>query len=206
MTTDMVSTYIVFSGPLDKLMPEAHRREYYETDHLWFPRRVCEEHKMDFVDTRCKGDVRSDEGQPCCTSVQHYDQRTPGLFKEEFSGDGMVVLNSETYYCWRKQDANKYSSKGLSMITNTLNKGHFMTMVMVKKSIFGKNRSFVKKDGMCRIYEHVACFHSNRNKRMVWAQWLWTCKQQAGVVSCLVVCTPTGELGHPEDKVFQKLW
>ena len=68
-----------------------------------------------------------------------------GLFKEEFSGDGVVVLNSKTYYCWRKQDANKHSSKGLSMITNTLSKGHFTSMAMVKKFISRKKRKLCQK-------------------------------------------------------------
>ena len=48
------------------------------------------------------------------------------------------------------------------MMTNTLNKGHFTPMMMVKKSFCGKNRSFVNKDGMFRIYEHMANCYSNR--------------------------------------------
>jgi hypothetical protein len=27
-----------------------------------------------------------------------YDKRTPGLFKTEFTGDGMIALCSKTYY------------------------------------------------------------------------------------------------------------
>ena len=52
------------------------------------------------------------------------------------------------------------------MITNTLNKGHLTSIVMVKKSISGKNRSFDKKDGMFRIYKQekadLSYFYGNR--------------------------------------------
>jgi hypothetical protein len=38
-----------------------------------------------------------------------------GLFKEEFIGEGIVSLNSKTYYCWSEnEDDDKYRSKGLS--------------------------------------------------------------------------------------------
>jgi hypothetical protein len=30
-----------------------------------------------------------------------YDKRTPGLFKTEFTGDGMIVLCSKTYF-WKR--------------------------------------------------------------------------------------------------------
>ena len=31
-----------------------------------------------------------------------YDKRTPGLFKTEFTGDGMIALCSKTYFCYCK--------------------------------------------------------------------------------------------------------
>ena len=150
MDTD--SGYMALSGPLDDLVPEDKRREYYETYDQWFPRRACEEHKKDFVESRCRGEAWSDEGRQCCKSVQRYDRRTPGLFKEEFSGDGVVALNSKTYFCW-KEETVKYSSKGLSKRTNTLTKEHFVSVLKTRESVCGKNRGFVKKDGMLRTYE-----------------------------------------------------
>ena len=69
VTMDTDSAYMALSGPMDKLVPEACRREYYETYHLWFRRRACEEHKKDFVDTRCGGEVWSDGGQVSCMGV-----------------------------------------------------------------------------------------------------------------------------------------
>ena len=67
MDTD--SAYIALSEPLDKLVPEARRREYYKTYHQWFPRKACEEHKKDFVDAGCRGEVWSNEGWACCISI-----------------------------------------------------------------------------------------------------------------------------------------
>jgi hypothetical protein len=40
------------------------------------------------------------EMEPCCRRVNKYNNRMPGLFKEEFIGEGIVSLNSKTYYCW----------------------------------------------------------------------------------------------------------
>ena len=47
-----------------------------------------------------------------------YDEKTPGLFKTEWDGDGMVALNSETYYCRDSQGQDKLSSKGLQKEAN----------------------------------------------------------------------------------------
>jgi hypothetical protein len=33
-----------------------------------------------------------------------YDKRTPVLFKEEYSGNGIIALCSKTYYCFGKED------------------------------------------------------------------------------------------------------
>ena len=62
----------------------------------------------------------------------------------------MVALNSKTYYCWREEGTNKYSSKGLSKRTSALGKEHFVSVLKTRESISGKNRGFVKKDGMLR--------------------------------------------------------
>jgi len=40
-----------------------------------------------------------------------YDERTPGLFKVEFEGNGAIALCSKAYYVW-SDDKFKYSSKG----------------------------------------------------------------------------------------------
>ena len=43
-----------------------------------------------------------------------YDNRTAGLFKTEFTGDGMICLSSEFYYCLGEPNkSNKFSCKGV---------------------------------------------------------------------------------------------
>ena len=60
---DTVSAYMALLRPLDNLVPKDKRREYYETYHQWFSRRVCKQNKKDFVDARCRGEVWRDEGR-----------------------------------------------------------------------------------------------------------------------------------------------
>ena len=64
-----------------------------------------------------------------------------------------AVMNSKTYYCWREEGTDKYSSKSLSKRTNALDKKHFASVLKTKESISGKSRGFVKKDELLRTYE-----------------------------------------------------
>ena len=70
-------------------------RESYENEKkLWFPRTDTE------------------------TNIK-YDTRTPGLFKAEFSGDGMVCLCLKLYRCLGDQNyKDKFSSKGVQKNNN----------------------------------------------------------------------------------------
>ena len=78
----------------------------------------------------------------CCASVLRHDTRTPGLFKVEFEGDGMVTLNSKTYCCW-SDNACKYSSKGVSKSTTRFSKDDFASALKDNKVVHGTNRGFV---------------------------------------------------------------
>ena len=40
-----------------------------------------------------------------------FDKREPGLFKEEYSGDGIIALSSKLYFCFGT-NGDKFSSKG----------------------------------------------------------------------------------------------
>ena len=64
----------------------------------WFPRVACGNHQAEFMETTCMG--KTWQMYECCKKIYKYDQRTPGLFKEEFYGEGIVALNSKTYCCW----------------------------------------------------------------------------------------------------------
>ena len=89
----------------------------------------------------------------CCVAVHKYDQRTPGLFKDEFKGSGIISLNSKTYYCWSDDDDDsKYRSKGLSKKQNTLTRQQFMSVLTDKVKVNGTNKGFVFKDGSMFTY------------------------------------------------------
>jgi len=84
----------------DVIKPDVHQRYQMEKKN-WFPRTDTPEHTA-------------------------YDKRTPGLFKTEFTGDGMIALCSKTYFCFGAED--KFSCKGVNRKTNDINKGTYMDM------------------------------------------------------------------------------
>ena len=66
----------------------------------------------------CRGSFKADAKsnffpRTCCSTHKKYDEREPGLFKEEFRCTGMLCLCSKTYCCYdNKSDKFKFSSKG----------------------------------------------------------------------------------------------
>jgi hypothetical protein len=79
-----------------------------------------------------------------------YDKRTPGLFKTEFTGDGMIALCSKTYFCFVAED--KSSSKGVNRKTNDIHKGSYMDVLLIKQSGSGTNRGFRVVDNKMHTY------------------------------------------------------
>lgn len=78
MDTD--SAYIAISGEsIEHLVKLELRAEFEKNKFSWFPTTDTQEHAT-------------------------YDKRTPGLFKVEWEGDGIVALCSKTYYCWGTKD------------------------------------------------------------------------------------------------------
>jgi hypothetical protein len=72
--TDTDSYYMAISTlSFDDVIKSDMKEQYRRERHLWFPRPDTPEHKA-------------------------YDKRKPGLFKEEFSGTGIISLCSKTYY------------------------------------------------------------------------------------------------------------
>ena len=69
-----------------------------------------------------------------------FDKRTPGLFKVEFVGDGMVALCSKTYYAFGEQ--NKASCKRLNKCLNNITKEKFLQVLSSRQSGGGLNRGF----------------------------------------------------------------
>ena len=79
-----------------------------------------------------------------------YDKRTPGLFKEEYSGDGIIALCSKTYYCFGKEE--KFICKGISKRTNQITKDKYMDVLLSKKSGSSTNRGFRSMDNQVFTY------------------------------------------------------
>jgi len=114
MDTD--SAYMALSAPtLEEVIKPDMLEEYHREKHLWFPRTDTPEHAA-------------------------HDKRTPGLFKIEWQGQGMVGLCSKCYYCFGFSD--KVSCKGLNKRQNAIGKDNFMQVLQTKKPGSGTNRGF----------------------------------------------------------------
>ena len=84
---------------------------------------------------------------------KQYDKRTPGLFKEEFNGVGMVCLNSKVYHIWSDKEVEgevltKTSCKGVQKKRNKLVRDDFLEMIKnPRKDHYVENAGFIR-DGL----------------------------------------------------------
>ena len=165
MDTD--SAYMgLSSDSLDSIVRPHLRSQFYEEYPKWFPRQACPLHTTQYITSKLSGDQW--KPMECCKMVCKHDQRTPGLFKEEFSGDGIIALNSKTYYCWNNSiDEHKHSSKGLSKKTNNLQLKTYFDVLQTRESFSGINKGFVVKNGQTYTYNQLRTgltyFYANRN-------------------------------------------
>ena len=72
-----------------------------------------------------------------------WDKRTPGKFKAEFVGRGMICLNSKVYCIWSDDDV-KSSCKGAQKKRNELIKDHFLDVLTTQKPKNVENAGFMK--------------------------------------------------------------
>jgi len=152
MDTD--SAYMALSAPLHLTVRKELRRQFWEEYGDWFPAPFCQEHKEEFVRVKMEeyqgGPVWTPES--CCKKRLKHDARTPGLFKEEFSGAGIVALNSKTYVCWERESV-KYSSKGLSKATNSFGPSDYLGVLDGCRSVTGVNKGFVTHQNRTYTYK-----------------------------------------------------
>jgi hypothetical protein len=150
MDTD--SNYMALSAPLFDIIHPHLRHEFFNNYGKWFPRLVCDYHHNEFISTMLE--KKTWKMDQCCLKINKYDQRTPGLFKEEFKGIGIISLNSKTYFCWTEDpEHNKYRSKGLSRHQNHLTQNQFMTVLKNKDNYnqWRKSRIFQEKRGRSHL-------------------------------------------------------
>ena len=127
MDTD--SAYIAIAGPsVDSLVKPELRAEFQKDKFNWFPRTDTPENKA-------------------------YDKRTPGLFKEEWSGEGIIGLSSKTYYCFGSYD--KFSCKGVNKACNDINKEKYLNVLLTKQSSSGLDKGFRVVNNSMYTYEQV---------------------------------------------------
>lgn len=172
MSTDTDSNYCAFSDELEYTVRPELLDQFLEEYDRWFVTPFCPDHKEMY--SECVKRRVSWSPPPCCVRVKKYSNRTPGLFKEEFKGSGMVALNAKTYFCWkddedldaafgkptddaknqarRQAGASKYSSKGVSKRTNKLTREQYLRVLKTGSVVKGVNRGFIRKDGKTFTY------------------------------------------------------
>ena len=148
MDTD--SAYIAIADKnIERLVKPHLKEQFYEEWNQWLPAEACLAHHQDYVRTK----LEDKEWQPhsCCVQKKKFDKRTPGLFKIEWEGTGMVGLCSKTYYGWGDK-TNKCSTKGISKKHNQLDKKQFLKVLMTKQSAGGINVGFQVKNNTVYTY------------------------------------------------------
>ena len=143
MDTD--SLYFAVSKPcLDDVIQD--KPGFYRAFREWFPSPACDEHYNSFVASKCLGETWSPH-HPCCVQRLKDDKRTPGLFKLEYEGDGIVGLCSKTYICFSQDNSeNKLAMKGLNKNLNPFNKDRYLDVLKSRQSGKGTNIGF-RSDG-----------------------------------------------------------
>ena len=141
MDTD--SAYIAISGEcLEDLVKPEMMHEFELDKSNWFPRTDTAEHAK-------------------------YDKRTPGLFKVEWEGNGIISLCSKTYYCFG-DEKDKFSCKGVNKKNNVINKDKYLDVILSKRSGSGVNRGFrVMNNKMCTYIQVKNAFSYFYPKRKV---------------------------------------
>ena len=156
MDTD--SAYMAISGEtLEDVVVEELREDFYREWDQWFPAEVCDLHKEEWVLKKVYRIPMSKDLPSCCSRRRVHDKRTPGLFKLEWSGDGIIALCSKTYMCFSNggSGGHKVSTKGLSKRTNNIRKEEMLSVLRTTKPVAGCNRSFRMHQGQMYTYTQV---------------------------------------------------
>ena len=142
--TDTDSIYLSLATPsLEEAVKPNMREEFYQTYHEWFPAKRCDAHHQLYVDTCMQN--KTWNPFPCCSERTKFDKRTPGLFKTEYEGDGIIALCSKTYYCFG-DNGPKVSCKGLNKNSNMITKAKYLDVLKTGISGGGVNKGF-RTDG-----------------------------------------------------------
>ena len=89
---------------------------------------------------------------------KEYDKRTPGKYKEEFSGTGMICLNSKVYHIWN-DEKSKTSCKGIQKKRNELLTKDFNNIL--KKPI---TKTYCRKCGFFFGQSNISYIHTIKER------------------------------------------
>ena len=120
METDTDSLYIAFARETIDECVKPELREEWDVEKWNFFSSEDEETMMDF-----HGHL---------ISKKQYEKRTPGKFKEEFNGIGMICLNAKVYHIWSDKMKEgklltKTSCKGIQKKRNELVREDFLSII-----------------------------------------------------------------------------
>lgn len=149
MEMDTDSAYIALAGKgIEDLVKPHLKKQFYQEWSQWLPAMACEHHQSAFVNSKMKGEEW--DMMDCCKAKKNYDKRTPGLFKVEWKGTGMIGLCSKTYFGWGEKD--KCSTKGISKRHNVLDMDTFLDVLTTEQSKGGTNVGFQLKNQTVYTY------------------------------------------------------
>ena len=136
MACDTDSLYIALAKPtLDKCVKRKLREEWRIEKEKWFS--STDDREIDFEGFKIP--------------FKQWDKRTPGKYKAEFEGDGMIALNSKVYHIWgRDEEGNeitKTSCKGSQKRRNQFLKENFFSVLETQLPHIVKNAGFIR-DGL----------------------------------------------------------
>ena len=152
VTMDTDSAYFATSAPLEQMVKSEKRVDFYREYEQWFVPPFCTDHKSSFIKHKLR--EKHWKMKPCCRRAYDYHKRTPGLFKEEFVGTGIIALNAKTYHCYSEK-SSKTSTKGIMKSLNSYQKRQFMNTLESQNPTFGTNRGIMRRQQKMVSYTQV---------------------------------------------------
>ena len=140
MECDTDSLYIAFArNSIDECVKPELREEWFKDKWNFFSSK--DDHIIDF------------EGYQI--PFYQWDKRTPGKYKPEFEGIGMICLNSKVYHIWGYDQKGelkvKTSCKGTQK-RNELVKKDFLDILNNQKPTFIENAGFIQDGQVKKTY------------------------------------------------------
>jgi len=152
MYMDTDSSYMAISADkLEDIIKPEMKNEYEKDKNNWLPRTDTEANNK-------------------------YDQRTPGLFKVEYEGNGIVCLCPKLYYCLN-DGKQKFSSKGVQKTnTNILNFESYKNVLLNDSVEKATNTGMRYLNGSIVRYQTTKIGLTNKyNKRKTMEDKVTTC-------------------------------